>query len=85
MVITISSESRHHESHHYYILLSLKLDFYVFVTCLVLSNVLDNGKPHASLQAIAVVSFAAWASLSTLVILRVIDTIMPLRAGHCTS
>ena len=37
---------------------------------------------HAVIQALAVVSFAAWASLSTLVILRVIDTILPLRAGH---
>ena len=36
---------------------------------------------HAVIQTIAVVSFAAWASLSTLVILRVIDTILPLRAG----
>ena len=36
---------------------------------------------HAVIQALAVVSFAAWASLSTLVILRVIDTILPLRAG----
>ena len=37
---------------------------------------------YAVIQALAVVSFAAWASLSTLVILRVIDTILPLRAGH---
>ena len=32
-------------------------------------------------QCLAVVSFAAWASLSTLVILRIIDAIFPIRAG----
>ena len=32
-------------------------------------------------QSLAVVSFAAWASLSTFVLLRVIDAVFPLRAG----
>ena len=39
-------------------------------------------EPHDVLKALAVVCLASWASLSTLVILRLIDTILPLRAGR---
>ena len=41
----------------------------------------DHSLYLLGVQSLAAVTFAAWASLSTFIILRVIDVVFPLRAG----